>query len=392
MSGSAAHMRVLRKGLVILQFTLSVFLIVSTGIVYRQVNYMHKKDLGFRDEQILVFPLRGEYTNSRQAAFKNELLNVPGVKSGTIGYGLPGDIFAGDDIIVPDGGKGKQFPVTQFLVDHDYIKTMGLQLLAGRDFSRSMATDPSQAFIINETAVKTLGLGTPEQAIGKPLHWNVWSDSNPDSLKKGSVIGVVRDFHISSLHTPINATVLQIFPDAAYKVALKVDAKNISQTIARVESVWNKFSPAYPLSYQFLDENFAKMYKSEEKLSVLLGIFTAVAIFIGCLGLLGLATYTAEQRVKEIGIRKTLGATVSNIIILLSKDFVKLVLLAVLIASPVAWWVMNKWIQDYAYRIRIGWEVFAIAGGAALLIAVLTVSFQAVRAAIANPVKSLRTE
>jgi putative ABC transport system permease protein len=269
---------------------------------------------------------------------------------------------------------------------------MGLQLLAGRDFSRSMATDPSQAFIINETAVKTLGLGTPEQAIGKPLHWNVWSDSNPDSLKKGSVIGVVRDFHISSLHTPINATVLQIFPDAAYKVALKVDAKNISQTIARVESVWNKFSPAYPLSYQFLDENFAKMYKSEEKLSVLLGIFTAVAIFIGCLGLLGLATYTAEQRVKEIGIRKTLGATVSNIIILLSKDFVKLVLLAVLIASPVAWWVMNKWIQDYAYRIRIGWEVFAIAGGAALLIAVLTVSFQAVRAAIANPVKSLRTE
>jgi len=269
---------------------------------------------------------------------------------------------------------------------------LGLQVIAGRDFSKEMGTDKDHAWILNETAVKQLGFGTPQKALGQTLYWHVWGASNPDSLKIGQVIGVVKDFNYKSLYDKIETTVLQIFPDAAWKVAIKLKAANIGNTISGVRNVWNKFSPEYPIEYKFLDENFEQMYNAEDKLKSLLSIFTAIAIFVGCLGLFGLAAYTAEHRKKEIGIRKVLGASTQGVVFLLSGDFIKLVVISLLIASPLAWYFMNKWLQDFAYRVEITWGVFVIAAILALGIAFITVSLQAIKAAIANPVKSLRTE
>ncbi|WP_018611151.1 ABC transporter permease [Segetibacter koreensis] len=382
----------LRHGLVVIQFALSVLLIISAIIVYRQVDYLHNKDLGFNKEQIMFFPMRGDNMFKNVDAFKNELLKAPGVSSVSIGYGFPGDAVAGDDIIVPRNGQRVSESVTELLVDYDYIKTLGLQLVAGRDFSKSMGTDKDHAFILNETAVKQLGFNVPQKALGQKLYWHVWGASNPDSLKEGQVIGVVKDFNYKSLYDKVEAAVLQIFPDAAWKVAVKMSTGNLSNTIAGVESAWVKFSPEYPIEYKFLDENFEQMYKAEDKLKALLWIFTAIAIFVGCLGLFGLAAYTAERRRKEVGIRKVLGATTQGVVLLLSKDFIRLVIISLVIASPVAYYFMHQWLEDFAYRINISWWIFVVAGLAAIVIALATVSFQAVKAAIANPVKSLRTE
>jgi len=225
------------------------------------------------------------------------------------------------------------------------------------------------------------------------MAWDKWfADSLQPPVKKGEVIGVIKDFHYKSLHEKVSKAVLLIYPPVVVKVAVKVKTANLAKTIEDIRSAWNKFSPDFPLDYHFLDENFDKMYKAEQKLSSLLWIFTAMAIFVGCMGLFGLTAFSAEQRVKEIGIRKVLGANTANIVTLLSKSFVTLIIISLLIASPIAWWAMNKWLEDFAYRINIGWWVFVIAGAAALLIAMLTVSFHAFKAAIANPVKSLRTE
>jgi putative ABC transport system permease protein len=293
---------------------------------------------------------------------------------------------------VPRNGQQVSQSATQLMVDFDYIKTLGLKIVAGRDFSKSMGTDKDHAWIINETAVKQLGFGTPQKALGQRLYWHLWGASNPDSLKVGQVIGVVKDFNYKSLYDKMETTVLQIFPDAAWKVAVKMQTKNIGNTVNSVRSVWNKFTQEYPIEYKFLDENFEQMYNAEDKLKSLLTIFTSIAIFVGCLGLFGLAAYTAERRRKEVGIRKVLGASTQGVVFLLSKDFIKLVVISLLIASPVAWYFMNKWLEDFAYRISISWWVFVIAAIVALSIAFITVSFQAIKAAIANPVKSLRTE
>jgi putative ABC transport system permease protein len=380
----------LRHGLVVAQFALSALLIISAIVVFRQVNYLHQKDLGLNKEEILFFPMRGTNMFNNNQTFKNELLKSPGVSSVSIGYGFPGDMVAGDQIIVNKGGEQVSQHATQLMVDHDYVKTLGLQLVAGRDFSREMKTDPDQAFIINETAVRELGLGTPEKALGQTLLWPTWS--NQDSLKKGQIIGVVRDFHYKSLYDKVETTVLQIYPDAYWKVAVKLKSAGMDQTMAQVKKVWAQFSPEYPIEYRFLDESFDQMYKSEDKLQALLGIFTALTIFVACLGLFGLAAFAAESRRKEIGIRKILGASVEGIVVLLSKDFVRLVVLALFIASPVAWYLMNEWLTDFAYRIELRWWFFALAALLVVVIALLTVSIQAIKAALMNPVKNLRTE
>ncbi len=378
----------LRHGLVVVQFSLSVLLIICAIVVRNQVTYLHNKELGFKKEQILFFPMRGERMSASYETFKNELLQSTHVTAVSIGYGFPGDMFGDGMMTIPS--KGEQKKLTQMMVDHDYINTLGLELVAGRDFSKEMKTDAEQSFIINETAVRELGLGTPEQALGETLLWPTWR--NPDLIKRGQVIGVVKDFHYKSLYDQVEPAVLQIYPEAYWKVAVKVKAAGIKNAIADVEGVWNKFSPDFPLEYSFLDESFEKMYKAEDKLKSLLWIFTGMAIFVGCLGLFGLAAYAAERRTKEIGIRKVLGATKKSIVLLLSKDFVKLVLIAILVASPIAWYFMNDWLQDFAYRINIGWRVFAIAGLTAVSIALLTVGFHALKAALKNPVGNLRTE
>ena len=382
----------LRHGLVVVQFTLSVLLIISAIVVFKQVDYLHNKNLGFNKEQIMFFPMRGDNMFRNADAFKNELTRVRGVSSVSIGYGFPGDAVAGDEIIVPRNGQQVPQSATQLMVDFDYIKTLGLQIVAGRDFSKAMGTDKDHAWIINETAVKTLGFGSPQKALGQKLYWHPWGAANPDSLKVGQVIGVVKDFNYKSLYDKVETTVLQIFPDAAWKVAVKMQTADIENTINGVRNAWNKFTPEFPIEYKFLDENFDVMYKSEDKLKSLLAIFTSIAIFVGCLGLFGLAAYSAERRRKEVGIRKVLGASTQGVVLLLSKNFIKLVAISLLIASPVAWYFMNKWLQDFAYRINISWWMFAMAAILALSIAIVTVSFQAIRAAIANPVKSLRME
>ncbi|MDB5222070.1 MAG: FtsX-like permease family protein [Chitinophagaceae bacterium] len=390
-AGNTGFSSSLRKGLVIVQFALSALLIVCTTIVYRQITFLHNKDLGFNKDQVIYFDVRGD-VEKHPETFKQEILRTPGVVSATAGYGLPGDVLAGDEIIVPGKEGDKTQSVNLFIVDHDYIKTMGLQLVKGRDFSRNFATDTSEAFIINETAVRELGFKTPQNAVGQPLAWNKWEKDSLNPVKKGKIIGVVKDFHYKSLHEKVSAAVLQIYSPVIAKMAVKVKAADLPKTIAFIKSAWNKFSPDYPLDYKFLDENFAIMYKAEDKLSSLLWIFTVMAIFVGCMGLFGLAAFSAEQRTKEIGIRKVLGASVMNIVTMLSKNFLKPVFIASVIAFPVAWWAMNKWLEDFPYRVNISWWIFAVAGIAALLIALITVSFQAIKAALSNPVKNLRAE
>lgn len=382
----------LRQGLVIVQFTLSILLIISAVIVFRQVAYLHHKDLGFNKEQLLFFPMRGDKLSANPDAFKNELQQIPGVSSVSIGYGFPGDAVAGDQVIVDRHGQKVTESVTQLAVDYDYIRTLQLSLVAGRDFSKEMGTDHDHAWIINETAVRTLGFGTPQKALGQTLYWHPWDGNNPDSLKVGTVIGVVKDFNYKSLYEKIEPAVLQIYPQAAWKVAVKIRTDHMTSAVAGVRDVWNQFAPDYPLEYRFLDDNFQQMYLSEDKLESLVWVFTGIAILVGCLGLFGLAAYTAESRRKEVGIRKILGASARGVVLLLSKDFIRPVVFSLLIASPIAWYCMSRWLQGFAYRVQIAWWMFLVAGLAAILVAVLTVSYQAIRAAVAPPLRSLRVE
>ncbi|MFI5153619.1 MAG: ABC transporter permease [Chitinophagales bacterium] len=382
----------LREGLVVVQFTLSVLLMISAIIVLRQVDYLHNKDLGFSKEQIMFFPMRGDQMFKNRETFKNGLLQLPGVSSVSIGYGFPGDAVAGDEIIIIHDGEKFTQSATQLAVDYDYIKTLGLHLIEGRDFSKTMGTDKDHAWIINETAVKELGFGTAKNAIGQTLSWHPWDASNKDSLKTGLVIGVVKDFNYKSLFDKVQTAVLQIYAEAAWKVAVKIKPAGMSNTIQEVRNTWEKFAPEYPFEFKFLDESFEQMYSAEDKLKSLLWIFTGMAIFVGCLGLFGLAAYSATRRKREIGIRKVLGATTQSLVILLSRHFLMLTVISLMIASPAAWYFMNKWLQDFAYRIEIGWWTFVVAGMVAIGIAFITVSFQAAKAAMANPVSSLRSE
>jgi putative ABC transport system permease protein len=379
----------MRHVLVVTQFSLSVLLIISAIVVINQVRYLHNKDLGFRKEQVLFFPMKGENLQKNYATFKNELMRYPGIASVSIGYGFPGDMFGDGLMTIKEKPEVKPMKATLLMVDEDYIKTLGLKLLAGRNFSKDIGGDVS-AYIINETALRELGLGNAEQAIGKTLSWPTWR--KPDSLKTGPVIGVVKDFHYKSLHEKIEPAVLQIYPQAYSKVAVKISGSKIETAIGEIKKVWSRYSPDYPIEYNFLDESFGKMYKGEDKLKTLLTLFTAITIFVSCLGLLGLAASAAERRKKELGVRKVLGATVEELVVLLSKDFVKLVLISLLLASPIAWYFMNRWLDNFSYRITISWWMFAVAGVLAVVLALLTVSFQTVKAALSNPVENLRTE
>jgi putative ABC transport system permease protein len=370
---------------------MSALLIVSATIVFRQIKFLNNKDLGFNKEQVMTFAAKGDVEKNIET-FKDQLRAYPGIVSVTSGYGLPGDQYATDGILTPTANGNKDHSATHFMGDYDYVKTLGLKIVAGRDFSRSMSTDKEEAFIINETGVKELGFGTPEKALGKELYWPKWHQDSLNPLKKGKVIGVVRDFHYKSLHEKLSTSVIHMYDSSLFKVAVRMRDEDVKSKIAFITATWNKFSPGFPIDYSFMDESYDRMYKAEEKLGTLLWIFTVMAIVVGCMGLFALAALSAQQRRKEIGIRKVLGAGVGSIVGLLSKSFLRLVLLASLIAFPIAWWAMNKWLEDFSYRVNISWWIFVVAGVAALLIALLTVSFQAIKAAVANPVNSLRSE
>ncbi|MDW3647192.1 MAG: ABC transporter permease [Bacteroidia bacterium] len=379
----------LRKSLLTLQYSLSTLLIITTIIVFQQFDFLGKKDLGFEQEQLLHFPMRGSMFNDFEST-KAEFLRVPGITSASSCFGIPGDIVSGDNIRIP-GENPRNLSARIFCVDHDYVKTLGLEILAGRDFSKEIRTDVEEAFLINETAMLNLGLGSsPEEAIGKALEWDKWNERG--EVKKGRVVGVVKDFHYTSLHEEVQSTVLHIYPGAYWKMALRINTEELSQVIASVKQSWDSFETGYPIDYQFVEEGFGAMYEQERKLNSLLWIFSVLAITISCIGAFGLASYSAEQRRKEISIRKVLGASTSSIITLLSKDFLKLVMISLIIATPLAWYSMISWLESFAYRIDIQWWIFLLAGFASLLFTLITISFQSIKAANAKPVTSLKTE
>jgi putative ABC transport system permease protein len=381
---SSAHGARLRQGLVVLQFAISVILIVGTAIVYKQIHFMQQQNPGFRTEQMLVVNFKGDKNVRQQIdAIKTELRKIPGVAGATASWMVPG---AGRPealarVEVPDGTR-REIMMPVYPVDTDFLPLYNLQIIAGRNFSPDFATDAKEAFIVNETAVRELGYAAPQEIVGKSFY--EWG-------QEGRVIGVVKDFHYTSLHEKIRPMnfLLGSIPDY---LTLRLSGENLQQTMAEVESAWQRLAPQRPFDYRFLDEAFGAQYRAEQRFNRIVGSFSLLAIFIACLGLFGLASFAAERRIKEIGIRKVLGATVPNVIGLLSKDFVTLVLLANLLAWPVAWYAMQNWLQNFAYRVDIGWWVFVLAGGLAFVIALLTVSAQAIRAALANPVEALRYE
>jgi putative ABC transport system permease protein len=376
---------VLRKGLVVVQFTVSIVLIVGTIIVYNQLNYMRNQSLGFKKDQMMVVDFSGDSTvESNYASIKNELKQIPGVLSASASSTTPGN--GGPMAYTQAEGKSgalQELNVNLYDVDYDFIQQYGIQVIAGRAFSTAFATDSTKSLVINEATVKNLGYASANDAIGKKfMQWG----------RMGKIIGVVKDFHYESLQQTIKPLSMRINPKGIGVFTLKVAGGNIPNTITAIQNQWKVLVPQRPFSYSFLDENFNKQYLAEERFGKLFLYFAILAIFISCMGLLGLASYSTLQRTREIGIRKVLGASVLGIVNMLSKEFLQLVFIAALIAFPLAWYGMHVWLQDYAYKINIGWWVFAVAGLLAFMIAISTVSFQAIRAALANPVKSLRSE
>ena len=380
--GSAMRTGKLRQVLVITQFTIAIALIISTAVVYNQMKYIQDYRLGYQKEQMLVLPDVGDSTTNYET-FKQQLVQTGTVRdlgrssrvpSGRLLDSYDARTLKGDTMApVSINLRGLQ-------VDYDFIPTYQIGMAAGRNFSRSYSTDTSMV-VLNETAVRLLGW-TPEQAIGKPFRYGP---------ANGQIIGVTRDYHFESLHQPISAIAMILTPRQLNWLSIPIQG-NIPAGVQRVEAVWKKFFPERPFDYQFLDARFDRLYARERTQQTLFSLFAGVAILISCLGLFGLSMFMAEQRTKEIGIRKVLGASEVSLVALFSKDFLKLVVIALVIASPVAWYAMHTWLRDFAYRTDIHWWVFLLAGGLTVGIALLTVSFQSVKAALMNPVKSLRSE
>lgn len=370
----------LRKGLVILQFGISIVLIIATGIVLDQLDFLRNRKLGFDKEHVVVVTIREHSIRQNSEAIKADLMQNPHILNATITIGVPGGIVAGDAIqLVTDEGK-KTITVRMIYTDHDYIKTMGMEILEGRDFSREMSTDEREAFIINEAAVRQLQLENP---LSTQVEWDD---------KKGQIIGIVKDFQFQSLKDEITPLFIQIWPQNTFVFAMRISPENIPETLAFIENKWKKIDPAHPFEYSFLDENFDRLYRSEEKLGRIFSTFSILAIFIASLGLFGLALYMAEQRTKEIGIRKILGASIGRIFVLLAKEFALLVLIANIFAWPAAYFLMTKWLQNFAYRVNMESWIYVLSATAAFVIALITISFQVLKAALADPVKSLRYE
>jgi len=371
---------VLRKGLVVFQFVLTIVFLVGTVVVYRQLDYIQHKSLGYDKENLLNIRIEGELVKKFNL-FKDRAETLKGIKSISAISERPtkiGNTTGG--IHWPGKDESVNIQFVWASVSYDLIRTMDLQLLQGNDFSKELSTD-SVGYLVNETALKRIGY---QDAIGKSL--SMWGRS-------GKIIGVVKDFHYNSLHQIIEPFIIRLVPVMSYgKVLVRTEKGETKTALAGLGRLYKELNPAFPFEYEFADEAYSKSYRSEEVISSLANIFAGLTIFISCLGLFGLAAFTADQRIKEIGIRKVLGANTFNIIRLMSGDFIKLLIIALIISFPLAWWGMNKWLEAYPYKIVIGPGIFAFAGITILTITILTVSFQSIKAAMANPMKSLRTE
>ncbi len=374
----------LRGGLVVVQFFISISLIIGTIVVYQQLAYIQNKKLGYDKDQVIVVQ-EMNWLGNNKAVFKQALLQDPRVLNvSTSGY-LPAGASYGNNFLIYADNKSSQLVNTlRYEVDEHYIPVLGMQMAAGRNFSNNFGSD-STAVIINETAAKAFGWKRDA------LQHSLSRTDNDGKATTYHVIGIVKDFHFKSLHELITPLVMTMGADNS-NLIVKAKTKDIAGLLTSMQRQWNSLKAEAPFSYTFLDDRFNNTYKAEENIGLLLGLFAGLTIFVACLGLFALATFSAEQRTKEIGIRKVLGAEVAGIVSLLSKDFLTLVFIAFVMAVPVAWLVMNKWLQDFAYRIQLSPWMFLITAFAALLIALLTVGFRAVKAAMANPVKSLRTE
>ena len=381
----------LRKLLVVVQFTISIMLIIGVLVIAGQVNYMQSATLGLNKDQVVIVQNGGTLPDADKDAFRNASLEINGVKKVAMSDGVLG----GQTWNMMFRGEGSQNiqVVNSLSISGDYLDALGIQLKEGRSFSAKFPTDVLNtradnqsnkmigSVILNETAVKELGLQEP--VVGKNIFWG------QNYLR---IVGLVKDFHFTTFHDRIKPFAFLDNPRRMGNYTIKLSTENIKHTLTQLQAVWNKFSPERPFEYIFLDDTYGKLFRTEIHFQQAFTGLVILLILIACLGLFGLVTFAAQQRTKEIGIRKVLGASVNEIVRLLSTDFLKLVLMAFIIATPIAWFFMNKWLQNYAYRIKIGWWIFIVAGVLAMLIALVTISFQAIKAAVANPVKSLRTE
>lgn len=376
----------LRNTLVTVQFIVSIVMIIGTMVVYQQLRFIQNKNVGFDKEQVLILH-DTHLLGDKAKAFKEQLGNLSAVSSVTMaGYVPAGNSNSGTDGFLPENAENNITPYrfATYQVDENYLKTLGIGLAAGRDFSKAFGGD-SASVLINEAAVKQFGWKDP---IGKRIR--TIGNGTPESKKFYTVVGVTKDFHFRSMHERI-APLVMFYGEDQYQMAARIKTNDIPALLKTVGKTW-KATTDNPFAYSFLNERFNKMYESEQRVGKLFGIFAGLAVVIACLGLFGLAAFTTIQRTKEIGVRKVLGASVLSIVSLLSKDFVKLVGIAIVIASPLAWYGMNQWLSDFAYKVSIEWWVFLLAGVLAVSVALLTVSFQSIKAALVNPVKSLKAE
>jgi putative ABC transport system permease protein len=367
-----------RNGLVVLQFCVSITLIIGTIVVHNQLSYMQNSRLGFDQEQVIVIPGAGALSG-RHDTFIREIENTAGVVSASAVQTLPGYFFDSTLFEPEQPANYEMTSLNYVLFDYNAVDVLGLNIVQGRNFSREFATD-SSAYLINQAAAEALGWDEP---VGKTF---------ATGGEISTVIGVVEDFHFESLHSEIKPLIMPFMIWTPQLIAVRLAPGQVRENIESVRQLWTEFAPQRPFEYTFLDENLQRWYQNEDRVSRLFNIFTILALFIAGLGLFGLAAYAAEVRTKEIGVRKVLGATVVNITGLMSKDFIRLVLVAFAIAIPLGWFAMSRWLENFAYRIEISWWVFALAGGLAMVIALVTVSFQAIKAAMMDPVKSLRSE
>lgn len=374
----------LRSGLVVFQFFISVALMIGTTVVYQQLKYIQNKQLGYDKDQIMV--LNNSWALGRnEKVFKEELLKDSRVLNiATSSYKPSGKTNSNNTLIYPDGKDNQLTRILKYHIDEQYIPTMGMKLTEGRNFSKSFGTD-SSGLIINETAAKSFGWG--KKAVG---HIITQADYNAGQKKDFTVIGVVKDFHFRSLHEAITPVIMALHPQ--WGLIIKMKGNDVNGLVTSMKKQWADFNTGEPFDYAFMDDLYNKTYIAEEKTGRILSIFSMLTIFVACLGLFGLAAFTAEQRTREIGIRKVLGASAGQITNMLSKEFIKLILAACIIAFPLSYWMMHTWLQDFVYRINISWWIFPLAAFVAIMIALVTISFQAIKAALANPVDSLRTE
>jgi hypothetical protein len=375
--GTGQHF--LRKGLVVFQFSLTIVLIFCTLVVYRQLQYIKTKNLGFDKENLIVLEFEEAHVRKREVIV-SEVSRQPGIKSVTVSTTPP--LASGSSTTAvewPGKPGGLQMAITQMAVGYDYLPTLGIELKEGRDFSRDFATD-SNAYVVNEEAVRKMNLDNP---VGQIITF--WS-------RPGPIIGVVRDYHIGSFHEAIEPIILHLHPEWSNRLIVRAEPGKTTDALDGLRKVMKDVTPNWPFDYRFVDDTFEELYRGENTVGILANYFSAMAIFISGLGLLGLITFTAGQRTKEIGVRKVLGASVPSLFGLLSRDFLILVSVAFVLSAPLAWYLMTNWLSGFAYRTDIGARVFLVSGIAALGIALLTVSYQALKTALENPVKSLRSE